>query len=124
MRKRQKHVSEEENCHTHKSSSTSLDISEVIPIDLFFDIFSRLPHKTIAKCCFVSKLWYSILSRPDFIDLIFKRSSAHPRLLFAFKSFSSNWSRFFSSPQPVKPDENLPLLAVDDGIRACPWLAL
>lgn len=115
MRNQQNLVSAEENHHTLKSSSTSHDISDLITIDLFFDIFSRLPQKTIARFRCVSKLWSSILSRPDFIDLIMKISAARPRLFFTV--YTRKWRRFFSSPQPINQGVNLPLLAVEHPTR-------
>ncbi|XP_010451775.1 PREDICTED: putative F-box protein At2g19630 [Camelina sativa] len=98
MRLRQKHVSQEENGHT-------------LPFDLFDEIFSRLSAKTIARCRCVSKLWSSILHRPDFTDRFLKISSARPQLLFTFK-LNGKWL-FFSSPQPQNLDENSSLLATN-----------
>ncbi|XP_010484937.1 PREDICTED: F-box protein At1g31080-like [Camelina sativa] len=73
-----------------------------IPTDLFNEIFSRLPAKSISRFRCVSKLWDSMLSSPSFTELFLTRSWARPRLLFAIKQ-PSEW-RFFSSPQ--NPDDD------------------
>ncbi|CAF2098967.1 unnamed protein product [Brassica napus] len=71
-----------------------------MPTDLIVDIFSRLPAKSVAVCCCVSKLWASILNSQDFRELFLTRSSSRPRLLFAIQGTYNNIWRFFSSPQP------------------------
>ncbi|KAL1194157.1 F-box protein [Cardamine amara subsp. amara] len=70
------------------------------PTDLFFEIFSRLPAKSIGKFCCVSKQWRSMLHSPDFTDLFFTKSSARPRLLFGLEQDAYGERFFFSSPQP------------------------
>ena len=70
-----------------------------MPTDLILEIFSRLPAKSVAVCCCVSKLWASILNSQDFRELFLTRSSSRPRLLFAIQGLYNNW-RFFSSPHP------------------------
>ncbi|XP_023633357.1 putative F-box protein At2g16220 [Capsella rubella] len=77
--------------------------SNYIPTDLYFEIFSRSPPKSIARSRCVSKLWKSMLSSPSFKELFLTRSWARPRLLFAIKR-SHEW-RFFSSPQYPYDDE-------------------
>ncbi|ESQ56094.1 hypothetical protein EUTSA_v10025406mg [Eutrema salsugineum] len=78
-----------------RESSSSLPI----PIELFVDIFSRLPLKSIATCRCVSKLWSSIFRRPDFTELFLTKSSARPQILFAG---TSDGELFFSSSSPPK----------------------
>ncbi|CAA7032760.1 unnamed protein product [Microthlaspi erraticum] len=81
-----------------------------IPEDLFFEIFSRLPSKSIARFRCVSKLWESMLHRPYFTEFFLTRSSARPRLLFAFRRVSEkrvDYLRFVSLPQPHNPYETL-----------------
>ncbi|ESQ30039.1 hypothetical protein EUTSA_v10012287mg, partial [Eutrema salsugineum] len=81
----------------------------VIPIDLLMDFFSRVPATTIARCLCVSKLWESILVRPDFTELFMTMSCARPRLfLFTFQLEKNIF--FFSSPQPQKLDDNSSLV--------------
>ncbi|KAJ4894979.1 putative F-box protein [Raphanus sativus] len=73
-----------------------------MPNDLVLEIFSRLPAKSVAMCCCVSKLWASILNSQYFRELFLRRSSSHPRLLFAVRGYENTtrkW-KFFSSPQP------------------------
>ncbi|CAA7055989.1 unnamed protein product [Microthlaspi erraticum] len=94
---------------SQSSSTTSVDNS--LPTDLIFEIFSRLPAKSIAKFHCVSKQWTSILDRPDFTDHFLKMSSSRPCLLFTFK-VGGKWL-FFSAPQPLNPDQNSSSLAVD-----------
>ncbi|CAA7026598.1 unnamed protein product [Microthlaspi erraticum] len=85
-----------------------------IPIDLFLDIISRLPAKSVAKCFFVSKQWASMLCRPDFTELFLTRSSACQRLLFAIREVENNEWHFFSSPQPQNPYETSSLVVAAD----------
>ncbi|XP_010463034.1 PREDICTED: putative F-box protein At5g42430 [Camelina sativa] len=87
-----------------------------IPIDLFHEIFTRLPAKSIGKFCCVSKQWASILDRQDFTELFLTRSSTRPRLLFAVQR-DGEWL-FFSSPQTQNPYEKSSLaLAADFHIK-------
>ncbi|XP_024005913.1 LOW QUALITY PROTEIN: F-box protein DOR [Eutrema salsugineum] len=83
-----------------ESSSSSMPI----PIDLVFEIFSRLPLKSIATCRCVSKLWSSILRRPDFTELFLTRSSARPQILFAGRRDGELF--FSSSSEPKVPVSN------------------
>ncbi|CAA0292848.1 unnamed protein product [Arabidopsis thaliana] len=82
-----------------------------IPIDLLMDIFSRVPAKSIARFRCVSKLWESILCRPDFKELFMTMSSIRPPLLlFTFQDDDGNLF-FFSSPHPQIPcNENTSLV--------------
>ncbi|CAH8263370.1 unnamed protein product [Arabidopsis lyrata] len=72
-----------------------------IPVDLIFDILSRLPEKSIARFLCVSKLWGSIVCGPYFTEMFLTRSLARPRLLFVVVR-CDEWS-FFSSPHPQNP---------------------
>ncbi|KAL1192537.1 putative F-box protein [Cardamine amara subsp. amara] len=83
-----------------------------IPTDLTFEIFSRLPTKSIGRFRCVSKLWGSMLRCPDFTELFLTRSSARPRLLFAVEGDGE--CSFYSSPQPHNPyDESSLVVAAD-----------
>ncbi|RID66827.1 hypothetical protein BRARA_D01942 [Brassica rapa] len=75
-----------------------------IPDELVFEIFSRLPSKTIARYRCVSKLCSSMLRRQDFTDSFLTKSCARPQLLFACEDDSKYI--FFSSPQPENPEDN------------------
>ncbi|CAA7059246.1 unnamed protein product [Microthlaspi erraticum] len=86
-----------------------------IPIDLSFDIFSRLSSKSIARCRCVSKQWDSMLQRPDFKELFLTRSRFRPRILFALcESGERDELLFFSSPQHQIPYENSSLEVAPD----------
>ncbi|CAA7026609.1 unnamed protein product [Microthlaspi erraticum] len=89
-------------------------VMDSIPTDLFLDIFSRLPVKSVAKCLFVSKQWASIICRPDFTELFLTRSNTRPRLLFAVKELSISEWHFFSLPQPQNPYEKSSLVVFHD----------
>ncbi|KAL0648622.1 hypothetical protein Bca4012_046913 [Brassica carinata] len=83
--------------------------SLTIPDDLIFEIFSRLPAKSIPRCRCLSKLWASILVRQDFTEQYVKRSSARPQLLFAFQEYGEVF--FFSAPQNQEDDNSSPITA-------------
>ncbi|KAJ4903420.1 F-box protein DOR [Raphanus sativus] len=87
-----------------KTLENGRDHSLPIPIDLVFEIFSRLPVKSIAICRCVSKTWSSILRRQDFTELFLSRSCALPKLLLACQKDGDLF--FFSAPQPQNLDEN------------------
>lgn len=78
--------------------------SLLLPEDLIFEIFSRLPSKSIGKCRCLSKFWASTLRHQNFTELFLTKSRAHPQLLFACQV--NNEIAFFSSPQPENPEEN------------------
>ncbi|KAG7593644.1 F-box-like domain superfamily [Arabidopsis thaliana x Arabidopsis arenosa] len=84
---------------------------ESIPNDLIVDIFSRVSSKSIGKCRCVSKLWRSMLLRPDFTELLLTKSSTRPRLFFVLKRHN-DWC-FCSSPQPQNPYEKSLVVAAD-----------
>ncbi|ESQ30510.1 hypothetical protein EUTSA_v10012275mg, partial [Eutrema salsugineum] len=87
--------------------------SDSIPIDLVNDIFSRLPVKSIARFCCLSKLWGSMFHSPYFTGLFLTRSSARPqRLLLVLEGESNDEWCFFTSPQPHIPYEKSPSLVV------------
>ncbi|ESQ33673.1 hypothetical protein EUTSA_v10009740mg [Eutrema salsugineum] len=73
------------------------EILDSFPIDLFLEIFSRLPSKSIARFRCVSNQWRSMLHRPYLTELYLTRSWARPRLLFALRRGKD--LSFFSSPQ-------------------------
>ncbi|ESQ33557.1 hypothetical protein EUTSA_v10007859mg [Eutrema salsugineum] len=77
--------------------------SDFFPVDLIPEILSRLPAKSIGRFHCVSKLWGSILHRPDFNKLFLTGSSARPRLLFAIQGVVTGDWFCFSSPQPHNP---------------------
>ncbi|XP_010479100.1 PREDICTED: F-box protein At1g53790 isoform X2 [Camelina sativa] len=81
-----------------------------IPTDLLMDIFSRVPAKSVARFCCVSKLWESIICHPDFAEFYFTMSSCtttpprRPPLLF-FTLEDDGKLFFFSSPHtPTQKD--------------------
>ncbi|CAL9216869.1 unnamed protein product [Arabidopsis halleri] len=85
---------------------------DYIPIDLIPEILSRLPAKSVGRFRCVSKLWSSILSRQDFIQLFLTRSSARPRLLLVLQR-ANDELLFFSSPQPQNPYEKSLVVTAD-----------
>ncbi|CAF1700088.1 unnamed protein product [Brassica oleracea var. botrytis] len=88
----------------NRRSKILLNGRENLPIDLVMEILSRLPLKSIGRCCCVSKLWASILGLPYFLDLFATRSSARPHMLFACRRDGK--VLFFSAPQPQNFDVN------------------
>ncbi|KAG2312685.1 hypothetical protein Bca52824_024242 [Brassica carinata] len=105
MKTRRQHAAEEALTISRRSTQSppvSIGNSETIPIDLIFEIFSRLPSKSIAKCRCVSKFWDSLLRREDFTELFITRSRARPQL---FLSCLENEELFlFSIPQVQNRD--------------------
>ncbi|XP_010473897.1 PREDICTED: F-box protein At5g65850-like [Camelina sativa] len=101
MKTRRQHVSEDDVIISrhHTRPKTSGGNALPIPIDLVYEIFSRLPAKSVAICRCVSKLWASTLGCADFTELFFTRSLARPQLLFARKI--RGVLSFFSLPQAL-----------------------
>ncbi|XP_010480790.1 PREDICTED: F-box protein At3g57590-like [Camelina sativa] len=85
---------------------------DAIPIDLFHEIFSRLPSKSVGRCRCVSKQWASILGHQDFTRLFLTRSSTRPRILFAHEQYNGEWL-FYSSPHPPNTYEKSIVVSVD-----------
>ncbi|CAD5314147.1 unnamed protein product [Arabidopsis thaliana] len=75
-----------------------------IPNDLIYEILSRLPAISVARCRCVSKQWRSILRHQVFTELFLARSKARPRLLIGVQQ-DGEW-RFYSTPQSQNPCEN------------------
>ncbi|CAA7018519.1 unnamed protein product [Microthlaspi erraticum] len=99
--KKQKQCISGNNSTVCGSNESSFDL---IPVDLFINnILSRLPVKSLAQCRCVSKLWSSIVRRPNYHLLFPIKSPAtpKPRLLYALEKETK--LLFFSSPQPPKP---------------------
>ncbi|KAJ4903435.1 F-box protein DOR [Raphanus sativus] len=86
-------------------SMTTFDRNSLtLPVEVVTEIFLRLPLKSIARCRCVCKLWSSILRSQDFTESFLTRSTACPRLMFAFQVHSE--VVLFSSPQLSNPEEN------------------
>ncbi|CAF2243832.1 BnaA08g13430D [Brassica napus] len=84
-----------------------------IPLDLLYEIFSRMPTKSIGRSRCVSEQWRSILCSADFTEYFLTKSSTRPSLLFTMNRFRSNEFLFFSSPPqiPSKPSSSSSLAA-------------
>ncbi|KAG7600476.1 F-box domain [Arabidopsis suecica] len=97
----------------NRSSSISGQETEYfdrIPVDLFIsNILSRLPVKSKAQCRCVSKLWSSMIRRPNYDQLFPIKTPAPPRILFTIDVAGD--MLFYSSPQPHNPDKNSSLVA-------------
>ncbi|KAG7593520.1 F-box domain [Arabidopsis thaliana x Arabidopsis arenosa] len=76
-----------------------------IPIDLFLEIFSRLPTYSVGRSRCVSKQWASILGRQDFTELFLTKSSTRPRLFFALQPYHGGQWLLYSLLQPQNPYE-------------------
>ncbi|XP_020878380.1 putative F-box protein At5g42430, partial [Arabidopsis lyrata subsp. lyrata] len=76
-----------------------------IPIDLFLEIFSRLPTYSVGRSRCVSKQWASILGRQNFTELFLTKSSTRPRLLFALQPYHGGEWLLYSLLQPQNPYE-------------------
>ncbi|KAF9610482.1 hypothetical protein IFM89_022446 [Coptis chinensis] len=46
-----------------------------LPVDIIFDIFSRLPLQTISNCRWVSKTWYDFILHPCLAEMHYARTS-------------------------------------------------
>ncbi|KAL5727731.1 hypothetical protein ACHQM5_000891 [Ranunculus cassubicifolius] len=73
--------SEEETTKTEPQQSeitepdlpNSTGIISKLPIEVFHDILSRVPLKTLSNCRFVNKSWYNSIKNPNFIKLHHKK---------------------------------------------------
>ncbi|XP_020867164.1 putative F-box protein At1g53550 [Arabidopsis lyrata subsp. lyrata] len=96
-----------------RSSSCGREVErfDPIPVDLVINILSRLSQKFIVRCRCVSKLWSSIIRRPNYNQLFPIKSMdlAPPQLLFVYKVAEE--LLFNSSPQPHNPNMNSSLVA-------------
>ncbi|XP_023644810.1 probable F-box protein At1g53815 [Capsella rubella] len=97
-------------CGSSRPSSTHGEddsVFELISVDLVTQILSRLPVKSMAQCRCVSKLWSSIIRRPNYNLLFPIKSPATPRFLFIARDGIYGPNLFISSsPQPENPDEH------------------
>ncbi|XP_010419336.1 PREDICTED: F-box protein DOR-like [Camelina sativa] len=84
-------------CNTCTPSSSSSSLPDSIPPDVFTEIISRLPAKSIPNCRRVSKSWAATLRSSDFDELFLTKSPNQPLILFAFMIESR--LPFFTSPQ-------------------------
>ncbi|CAA7049600.1 unnamed protein product [Microthlaspi erraticum] len=98
-----------------EGSESRRESSEQIPVDVIIEILLRLPGKSVAKFCCVSKLWASLPRRSYFTELFLTRSSSRPQLLFACQKHNGLF--FFSSPQPQNPDKNSSPVAVTSHMK-------
>ncbi|KAF9612210.1 hypothetical protein IFM89_038632 [Coptis chinensis] len=48
-----------------------IDVVSKLPLDVVFDIFARLPLKTISQCRWVCKRWYDVVLHPRFAQVHF-----------------------------------------------------
>ncbi|ESQ45592.1 hypothetical protein EUTSA_v10011009mg [Eutrema salsugineum] len=112
MEKQKGHVSKDEvSLNTPSMNALGENSGSMIPTDLIVEILSRLPAKSIARFRCVSKDWSFILCRQNFTDLFLKMSSARPRLLFILEL--KRKFLFFSTPQPLNPDQNSSPIVLD-----------
>ncbi|ESQ33744.1 hypothetical protein EUTSA_v10009932mg [Eutrema salsugineum] len=77
------------------------EIQDTISFDLFLEIFSRLPSKSITRFHCVSKQWGSMLHSQYFTELFLTRSWARPHLLIILER--NRECSVFSSPQLQHP---------------------
>lgn len=82
---------------TLSQCNTSSSLSDSIPPDVFMDIISRLPAKSIPICRRVSKSWAATLRRSEFDELFLTKSPNQPLILFAF--IVDGGLPFFTTPQ-------------------------
>ncbi|XP_010472537.1 PREDICTED: F-box protein At1g53790-like isoform X2 [Camelina sativa] len=87
------------------SSSSSSSLSDSIPPDVFTEIISRLPAKSIPNCRRVSKSWAATLRSSDFDELFLTKSPNQPLILFAF--MIEDRLPFFTSPQDHEDSSSL-----------------
>ncbi|XP_023638971.1 F-box protein At3g61340-like [Capsella rubella] len=73
-------------------------IGESIPIDLVIEILVRSPVKSVARFRCVSKLWDSLMDRPDFTESLYTISLSRPKLLFSCLKDGKTF--FLSSSKP------------------------
>ncbi|CAN8275805.1 unnamed protein product [Cochlearia groenlandica] len=89
-------------CH----EKSRLSSSRYVPLELTWDILSRLPSKSIVRFLAVSKLWSSIITNQDFIKNFSSRSSrlsSKPCVLLALAKGNTRF--VFSFPQNQNPND-------------------
>ncbi|KAL5706787.1 hypothetical protein ACHQM5_024909 [Ranunculus cassubicifolius] len=67
------------------------DIISTLPVDVFFNILSRLPIKTISLCKWVSKLWFNLLLNPRFAKLHYAKSLENRSISVIIRGFSDEF---------------------------------
>ncbi|KAJ0229570.1 F-box domain-containing protein [Hirschfeldia incana] len=92
---------------------------DLVPPELLFIIFSRLPVKNLARCVCVSKLWASIIRSQDFI-VSFQPQS---RILFFLRDYHQtqfeNWFFLSSAQQGTSSFLSLTTCHVSDSRSKC-----
>ncbi|XP_057742824.1 F-box protein CPR1-like isoform X2 [Arachis stenosperma] len=65
-----------------KKNDKSKSIQDILPLELILRILLRVPIRHLARLKCVSKLWYSVISDPDFAELHFHHSPAATNACF------------------------------------------
>lgn len=95
---------------------------EKVPRDIFFNIFSRLPLKSVIQSSSVSKSWLNIIKDPSFVKLYFTRSKSEPSLLILTRRVIGEKNNISITPLEHKgrrlvADGN----ALDHMVSSFPW---
>ncbi|KAG7551051.1 F-box domain, partial [Arabidopsis thaliana x Arabidopsis arenosa] len=86
--------------HDDQNPVTERKCSGSVPLDLLWEILSRLPAKSIVRSRSVSKLWSSVTTNPYFI-FSFPARSSKPCVLLVFQKGDTLF--VFSFPQHQNP---------------------
>lgn len=95
---------------------------EKVPRDIFFNIFSRLPLKSVIQSSSVSKSWLNVIKDPSFVKLYFSRSKSEPSLLILTRRVIGEKNSISITPLKHKgcqlvADGN----ALDHMVSSFPW---
>ncbi|XP_059650914.1 F-box protein At3g07870-like [Cornus florida] len=65
-------------------------MSDLLPRELWIVILTRLPVKTVVRCAFTCKSWYSLITNPKFIAAHLNQSSLANNNLLLIRSYSGD----------------------------------
>ncbi|QHN93941.1 F-box protein CPR30-like [Arachis ipaensis] len=79
---------EQSSMEKRNQNDKSKTIHDILPLDLIHRILLLVPIRHLARLRCVSKLWYSLISEPDFAELHFHHSPAATNACFFMKNYT------------------------------------
>lgn len=81
-------------------------MSDHLPTEIVIEILKRLPVKSILRFTLVCKLWYSIITNPNFITIHLNHNRNNNNLLVRFYTNNDRKEHYLLLPDVEKFDEN------------------